>query len=703
MKKIVLISTFILLSCNIAKADFAQHYNLGQQYLTQYQYSSAISEFKKALRINYLDNSARIGLVNSYLARGTYFANNDKNWESAANDYRAALFYLKYYPSGQESQNSAQAIQNTTDNLNQCLNMQKFNTTAGSRYQKGQQLRLQGLFAEAGYEFAQSVTDPNLRAKSYEQIADIMKVMGNNEQSSEYYRKATALNQSNAGLRLKYAIVLDKSGRGDEAVKEYNYALANGCEDPEISYALERIYRQKLAQAPNDAPTMTNLGAILQKQNKYDEALQYYTKAGQTDPTNITTRLNIGTLYQQKKSYDSAIAAYDSILFTYPDNIEANLYKSQCLAAMGRTEEASAGFKKVLALSPNNKDAKTQILDTLKETMAPKQYIAYLNKNYTTDKNAVNDMYDYAVELHKENKFPDAIYCYNEVLKLKTDNPEIYVNLAIAHKQNNDTENAKLILAEAKTRFPNNQQIIDNIKSINQEIVSTKLDEASAYFNSGDFQKAIDVYQSIQPPTFDSLSAIAACYKSLNNDEKAIEFYQRALNSKPNSDIAYYLGVLYSEKEDWNASKNYLKKAIEINPQNQKAKELYESVAEQDKIKLVNEAIDYYEKNNYPKALSIFNKILQDDPKNAYSYYYRGLIQDSMKKYPQAISDYKKAIQYSKDLPIVYYLLGLDYEAISEFKNALINYKKYVSLTPETNEYKTYAQSRIKALKKYEN
>ena len=94
---------------------------------------------------------------------------------------------------------------------------------------------------------------------------------------------------------------------------------------------------------------------------------------------------------------------------------------------------------------------------------------------------------------------------------------------------------------------------------------------------------------------------------------------------------------------------------------------------------------------------------MQDDPKNAYSYYYRGLIQDSMKKYPQAISDYKKAIQYSKDLPIIYYLLGLDYEAISEFKNALINYKKYVSLTTETNEYKTYAQSRIKALKKYEN
>ena len=54
---------------------FAQHYNAAQSFLTQGQYSSAIVEFRKALRINYMDNSARIGLVNSYLSRATYYAN----------------------------------------------------------------------------------------------------------------------------------------------------------------------------------------------------------------------------------------------------------------------------------------------------------------------------------------------------------------------------------------------------------------------------------------------------------------------------------------------------------------------------------------------------------------------------------------------------------------------------------------------------
>ena len=78
-------------------AGFKEHFDLGQQYLSNYQYSGAITEFKSALRINYLDNSARIGLINSYIARGTYYANTDKDYAKAADDYRAALFYLVYY------------------------------------------------------------------------------------------------------------------------------------------------------------------------------------------------------------------------------------------------------------------------------------------------------------------------------------------------------------------------------------------------------------------------------------------------------------------------------------------------------------------------------------------------------------------------------------------------------------------------------
>lgn len=702
MKKFLLTCICFLSVCSIAKADFAQHYNLAQEYLSQYQYSSAITEFRKAMRINYLDNSARIGLVNSYLARGTYFANKDRDWENAANDYRAALFYLKYYPDNDDVQNSMQAISNTTGNLDQCLNMLKFDKSPNSRFQKAEDLRLQGLFPEAGYEFVQSTASPALRKNAYEQVADVMKVLGNDPKASDYYKKAIEIDPNDAKVRLKQARVLDRLGENDKAVIEYNYALAKCGEDPEITYALERIYRQKLTDAPNDAATITNLGAILQKQNKYDEALQYYTQAGQLDPSSITTRLNIGTLYQQKQSYDAAIGAYDSILLMYPQNLEANLYKAQCLALKGDKENALAGFKTVLSIDPNNKEAKAQIFETLKTTMTPAQVVEYLSQNSALNGNSINDLYNYAIELHKQNKYDEAIAYYKEILKVKTDNPEIYMNLSIAYKQKNDTVQAKQILQEAKAKFPTNKQISDNLQALADEAVAGKFDEAAQLFNSGDFQKALDTYLAIQPPTFDSLSAIAACYKNLGNDNQALEYYKKAYNLKPNSDIAYYIGVMYSEKESWASSKDYLKKALTINPNNTKAKDLYQSVMEQANIKLVDDGIALYDKGEYAKALPIFNKILAEDAKNSYALYYRGLIYDVDKKYALAIADYKKAVQYNSELSIIYYLMALDYEALSQFKVALANYKKYVSLTAEDNEYKTYAQSRIKALKKYE-
>lgn len=707
MKKILCTIICFLLTCTIANATFEEHYNLAQQYLSQYQYSSAIGEFKKALRINYLDNSARVGLVNSYLARGTYLANKEKNWEGACNDYRAALFYLKYYPtSNQDVQNSTQAIANAVENLGVCLNAAKFSTAPQNRYKKAIELRADGLFPEAGYEFAQSMADTTLRKDSYEQLADILKVLGNDPKSAEYYQKAVAIDPNDPGLRLKYARVLDRLEKNDIAVEEYNFALTNGGNDPEILFALERIYRQKLAQTPNDAEVIANLGAILQKQGKFDEALQCYNQAGQINPSNVTTRMNVGTLYQQKKNYEAAIAAYDTILVLYPDNVDANYYKAQCLAAMGQNDKAIESFRRVVSLDPTNKDAKNQIFDIMKSTMTPAQMLAYLQKESGTGGNSIDALYDYARDLHKQNKLDDAITYYKEVLKLRSSNPEVYINLSIAYNQKHDTAMAMKTLQDALLAIPNNSQLMESLKTLTSEISTGKIAEALNYYNKQDYQKAIEIYKSINPPTAESMSGIAVCYKALNNDAQALDYYKKsfALNST-DSDIAYYIGVLLSEKEDWAQSKIYLKKAMNLNKNNTKAKDLYQSVVEQSNIKMLDSAIAFYDKKEYVQAQKLLNQILAEDSKNSYAYYYRGLISDDQKKYSIAIIDYKKALQYAAgnpELTIVYYLIALDYDSLMQYQNALINYKKYVTLTKESNEYKIYAQSRVKALKKYE-
>ena len=121
MTKKLLLSVILAGSISlISFAGFSEHYTQGQEYLKNYQYSSAIQEFQNALKINYMDNSARIGLVNSYLANGAFLANKQKDYENAANNYRSALFYLLYYADA-NSANSG-AISQVKSNLEKCLN-----------------------------------------------------------------------------------------------------------------------------------------------------------------------------------------------------------------------------------------------------------------------------------------------------------------------------------------------------------------------------------------------------------------------------------------------------------------------------------------------------------------------------------------------------------------------------------------------------
>ena len=387
--KICCFLVFSLLAGNCAfgasPSAFAEHYKAAQEYLLQNQYTSAIIEFRKALKINFLDNSARIGVINSYLARANFYANQEKNYDKAANDFRSALFYLKIYPqSEQDVQNSIGMISSASSNLNQCLKVIGFDTTASNRYKRAEELRAVANFSAAGYEFYKASENEKYAADSSIQIADMMKLLGNEPRSVDFYKKALDLKPNDGLLRMKYARTLDRVGNYDAAVNEYNQALANSKGNMEVLYALERIYLKKLAQTPSDAELNANIGAIKQAQGDFDSALSYYGKAEQLNPNSITTRINVGTLYQQKKEYNKAITAYDSVLTMYPNNDQAMFYKAQALREMGDKKGALNLYKQVVTINPNNNEAKTAISDIVKETMSPAEYIAYLTQNGTS-------------------------------------------------------------------------------------------------------------------------------------------------------------------------------------------------------------------------------------------------------------------------------------------------------------------------------
>lgn len=701
MKKSVIAIICTLALIQPAFADFKEHFDLGQQYLSNYQYSGAVTEFKNALRINYLDNSARIGLINSYLARGAYYANNERNWQKAADDYRSALFYMLYYPTANQAKSSAQGITPVTNNLNRCLSVLKFDTSPQARFETAKQLRAEGNFAAAAYEFNQSLGDKDLIKDSYEQVGDIMRLLGNDPKAAEYYRKAISVSPTDINLRLTYAKLLDKLEQEEAAVEEYNYILTKSIDNKDVLYSLERIYKKKLEANPSDSDLTSNLGAILQKQGKLDEALAYYKKAEQLDPSNINTRINVGTLYQQKEDYKTAIIAYDSVLILYPDNLNANIYKAQCLSALGNGKEAQAAYKKVLALDPSNTEAQNGIFESAKKSMTVPQYIDYVKKN-SNGQDMTAMLYNYGLELHKDNKLDDAITIYNELLKADTTG-EIYINLAIAQNQKGNYENAINTLNAAKAKFPNNSQIATTMTSIKDEALNSKLSKAAEFFNNKEYEKAIAEYLKIQPATVDSMLGTASAYQNMNDNANAIEYYKKALALKPtDSEIAYYIGALYADDERYSDAEIYLQKALTLNKNNTQASELLSQIQEQNKANALNDAIALYDAQKYDESLAMLNKILETDKNNVYGLYYRGMIFDAQKKLTEAINDFKQVLSLnSNDFLILNYMIAADYDTLEKYKEAYQYYEIYANSNAPDDEYKQYAKARMEELKQY--
>ncbi len=696
------LALIISLLSGTAFADFKEHFDLGQTYLSQYQYSGAITEFKSALRINYLDNSARIGLVNSYLARGTEYANKDRNWSKAADDYRSALFYLMYYPTPNYVQNSAAAINQVQNNLSKCLDAINFDLSSENRFNTAKKLRAEGNFPAAAYEFNQALGNTYLQASSFEQIGDILKILGNEPKAAEYYKKALAVAPTDLSLRLAYAKILDNMGSSDDALKEYSYILSKATTDnKDLLYTLERTFKKKVDSMPSNANLNANMGAILQKEGRLDEALTYYKQAETLDPSNINTRINTGTLYQQKGDYRTAIKAYESVLILYPDNINANLYRAQCYDKLGENKTAQEGYKKVMALDPNNDYLKTQMVENAKKMMSPEEFVKYVNTNMA-NQNPSGILYDYAIQLHKDGKIDNAIYLYQEAIKANSKDPEMFVNLALAQAQGNNFDGALNTLQSAQTKFPKDKTITETTKNIAAMKTDNQMSKAAEFFQNKDYQNAINYYMSINPPTADSMIGVASSYQELGDKENAIEYYKKALELKPiDSDIAYYIACLYGENEDYTNAKIYLNKAITFNKNNTQATEYLNSITEMEKSNQLNDAIALFDENKLDESLVKFNEIISQDPKNAYALYYRGMIYDTKEKRNEAISDLKKAYDLNNEFSNCTYLIASDYDALGNYKEAYNYYLKYANSEVQDDEYKQYAKARAEELKEY--
>ena len=140
--------------------------------------------------------------------------------------------------------------------------------------------------------------------------------------------------------------VFFEQGRTDEAMVEYQKALAISPDDAKAHYNLGVLlvekgrvdegvaeYQKALAISPNLVEVYNNLGFIFLEKGHLDEAMAQYRKASEINPNVAEVHNGLGAVLFQKGEIAEAMAQFQEALRLKPDYIEAqnNLAKLQTL------------------------------------------------------------------------------------------------------------------------------------------------------------------------------------------------------------------------------------------------------------------------------------------------------------------------------------------------------------------------------------
>lgn len=119
----------------------------------------------------------------------------------------------------------------------------------------------------------------------------------------------------------------------------------------------ERLWRSTLEVEPSNPRAHLALGAVLLREERFDEAIALYRGALQKDARFVAGHYGMAQVLHALQRYDEALAHAEQAVQLDPKYPEANTVKGVILTKLGRHEEAAAAFRRALELDDTHSEA----------------------------------------------------------------------------------------------------------------------------------------------------------------------------------------------------------------------------------------------------------------------------------------------------------------------------------------------------------
>jgi cytochrome c-type biogenesis protein CcmH/NrfG len=147
-------------------------------------------------------------------------------------------------------------------------------------------------------------------------------------------------------------------------------------QDPAAFMQQETALKSILAKNPQDLAVLIQIGNLYYDSSRYQQAIDYYTKALEIDPKNPNVQTDLGTSYWNLNQADPAISAFQKSLAVDPTHAQS-LYNLGVVYLHGKNDPDSAkkAWKTLLEKNPGYPErAKVEKqLEALSMPQAPAQ------------------------------------------------------------------------------------------------------------------------------------------------------------------------------------------------------------------------------------------------------------------------------------------------------------------------------------------
>jgi tetratricopeptide (TPR) repeat protein len=180
------------------------------------------------------------------------------------------------------------------------------------------------------------------------------------------------------------------------------------------------------------AEAQNNLGGVLAKTGKIEEAIAHDEQALRLNPDYAEAHYNLGVTLQQAGQVPEAIGHYEQALRIKVDDAEAHNNLGNALDKLARPQEAIKHYEQAVRIRPDFAEAHYNLGVTLEKLGHTQDAIGHYEQALRIKPDLVQAQFNLGNALLREGKLQEAIGHFEQALRIKPDFADAHYNLGVA-------------------------------------------------------------------------------------------------------------------------------------------------------------------------------------------------------------------------------------------------------------------------------